>query len=133
MEQFTRMGDIFYFSVTGLINSDRNVTITVNASNKAGQGNMSISVPLPKSLGKCYVHIYTVCIVIYCAVLVHIIMYLCTYVCSYLYVCVPLNILITLELLAILTWKHFKYKITIMFYCMMFQKCLQVCVMCFNS
>ena len=56
MEQFTRVGDTFYFSVTGLNNSDANVMVTVTASNKAGQGNMSIPVRLPESLGKCYVH-----------------------------------------------------------------------------
>ena len=55
MEQITRVDDTFYFSVTGLNNSDPNVTITVTASNRAGQGNMSISVRLPEPLGKCYV------------------------------------------------------------------------------
>ena len=55
MENITRVDDTFYFSVTGLNNSDPNVTITVTASNRAGQGNMSISVRLPESLGKCYV------------------------------------------------------------------------------
>ena len=58
MEQITRVGDTFYFSVTGLNNSDPDVTITVTASNRAGQGNMSISVRLPEPLGKCYVHTY---------------------------------------------------------------------------
>ena len=54
MEQITRVSDTFYFSVTGLNNSDPNVTITVTASNRAGQGNMSIPVRLPEPLGKCY-------------------------------------------------------------------------------
>ena len=58
MEQITRADDTFYFSVTGLNNSDPNVTITVTASNRAGQGNMSIPVRLPESLGKCCVHMY---------------------------------------------------------------------------
>ena len=50
--------DNMFYSVTGLNNSIPNVTVTVTASNKAGQGSMSISVTLPKSLGKCYVCIY---------------------------------------------------------------------------
>ena len=50
MERFTRVGDTFYYSVTGLNNNDPDVMVTVTASNKAGQGNMSISVTLPKSL-----------------------------------------------------------------------------------
>ena len=59
MEQITGV-DTFYFSVTGLNNSDPNVTITVTASNRAGQGNMSIPVCLPESLGKFYIciHLY---------------------------------------------------------------------------
>ena len=56
MEQFTRVGDTFYSSVTGLNNSDPDVMVTVTASNRAGQGIMSIPVRLPESLGKCYVH-----------------------------------------------------------------------------
>ena len=55
MEQFTRVDDTFYSSITGLNNSDPDVMVTVTASNKAGQGNMSISLQLPKSLGKYYV------------------------------------------------------------------------------
>ena len=52
MEQFTRVGDTFYSSVTGLNNSDPDVMVTVTASNKAGQGNMSIPpVQLPESQG----------------------------------------------------------------------------------
>ena len=58
MEQFTRVGDTFYSSVTGLNNSDPDVMITVTASNKAGQGNMNISVCLPPSLGKCCIRTY---------------------------------------------------------------------------
>ena len=58
MEQITRVGDTFYFSVTGLNNSDPNVTITVTASNRGGRGNMSISVRLSEPLGKCYVYPY---------------------------------------------------------------------------
>ena len=42
MEQFTRIGDTFYSSITGLNNSDPDVMVTVTASNRAGQGNMSI-------------------------------------------------------------------------------------------
>ena len=53
MEQITRVGDTFYSSVTGLNNSDPDVMIIVTASNKGGQGNMSITVQLPPSLGKC--------------------------------------------------------------------------------
>ena len=56
MEQFTRVGDTFYSSVTGLNNSDPDIMVTVTASNRAGQGIMSIPVRLPESLGKCYVH-----------------------------------------------------------------------------
>ena len=52
MEEITRVGDVFYFSVTGLNNSDPDVMVTVTASNRAGQGNMSITVRLPPSLGK---------------------------------------------------------------------------------
>ena len=52
MEQFTRIGDVFYSSITGLNNSDPDVMVTVTASNRAGQGNMSIPVRLPPSLGK---------------------------------------------------------------------------------
>ena len=58
MKQIPADNDTFYFSVTGLNNSDPNVTITVIASNRAGQGNMSIPVRLPESLGKCCVYIY---------------------------------------------------------------------------
>ena len=58
MEQFTRVGDTFYSSVTGLNNSDPDVMVTVTASNKAGQASMSISVRLPESLGKCYLNTY---------------------------------------------------------------------------
>ena len=54
MEQITRVGDTFYSSVTGLNNSNPDVMVTVTASNKAGQGSMSIPVHLPKSQGKCY-------------------------------------------------------------------------------
>ena len=55
MENITRVDDTFYFSITGLNNSNPNATITVTASNRAGQGNMSISVRLPEPLGKCYI------------------------------------------------------------------------------
>ena len=55
MENITRVDDTFYFSVTGLNNSDPDVTIIVTASNRAGQGNTSVPVRLPESLGKCYV------------------------------------------------------------------------------
>ena len=58
MEQITRVDDTFYFSVTGLNNSDPNVAITVTASNRAGQGNMSISIRLPESMSKCYVYVW---------------------------------------------------------------------------
>ena len=60
MKQFTRIGDTFYSSITGLNNSDPDVMVTVTASNRAGQGNMSIPVRLPPSLGKCYVCMCTV-------------------------------------------------------------------------
>ena len=59
MEQFTRVGDMFYSSVTGLNNSNLDVMVTVTASNRAGQGNISIPVQLPESLGKCYLNTYT--------------------------------------------------------------------------
>ena len=59
MEEITRVGDTFYSSITGLNNSDPDVMVTVTASNRAGQGNMSIPVRLPPSLGKCYVTIST--------------------------------------------------------------------------
>ena len=58
MENITRVDDTFYFSVTGLNNSDPNVTITVTASNRAGQGNMSINISLLESMSKCYVYVY---------------------------------------------------------------------------
>ena len=58
MERITRVGDTFYSSVTGLNNSSPDVMVTVTASNKAGQGNMSISVCLPPSLGKCCIRTY---------------------------------------------------------------------------
>ena len=46
-----------FYSVTGLNNSLPNVTITVTASNRAGQGdNMTFPVQLPKPLGKCYMY-----------------------------------------------------------------------------
>ena len=54
MEEITRIGDTYYSSITGLNNSDPDVMVTVTASNRAGQGNMSIPVRLPPSLGKCY-------------------------------------------------------------------------------
>ena len=60
MEQFTRINDTYYSSVTGLNNSDPDVMVIVTASNRAGQGNMSIPVRLPPSLGKCYVCVCTV-------------------------------------------------------------------------
>ena len=45
--------DNMFYSVTGLNNSLPNVTVTVTASNKAGQGNSrTILVELPKPLGK---------------------------------------------------------------------------------
>ena len=57
MEQFTRVDDTFYSSITTLNNSDPDVMVTVTASNRAGQGNRkSIPVHLPESLGKCYIH-----------------------------------------------------------------------------
>ena len=49
-----------FYSVTGLNNSLPNVTITVTASNRAGQGDgMTFSVQLPEALGKCYIRILT--------------------------------------------------------------------------
>ena len=60
IKEITRIGDIFYSSITGLNNSDSDVTVTVTASNIARQGNMSISVHLPPSLGKCYACMCTV-------------------------------------------------------------------------
>ena len=56
MERITSVNDTFYFSVTGLNNTILDVMVTVTASNKAGQGNNSTSVTLPKSLGN-YVYI----------------------------------------------------------------------------
>ena len=56
MEEITRINDTFY-SITGLNNNDPDVMVTVTASNRAGQGNMSITVRLPPSLGKCYLRI----------------------------------------------------------------------------
>ena len=55
MEEITRVGDTFCSTITGLNNSDPDVMVTVTASNRAGQGNMSIPVRLPPSLGKCYI------------------------------------------------------------------------------
>ena len=55
VKEITRIGDVFYSSITGLNNSDPDVMVTVAASNRAGQGNMSIPVRLPPSLGKSYV------------------------------------------------------------------------------
>ena len=89
MENITRVGDTFYFSVIGLNNSDPDVTITVTASNKAGQRNMSIPVRLPESLGKYYIHIttgntYTYMYNVYCQY-VHIYrIYICTCVHMYM-------------------------------------------------
>ena len=65
MEEITRVGDVFYFTINGLNNSDPDVMVTVTASNRAGQGNMSIPVHLPPSLGKCYVTISTYVLVMY--------------------------------------------------------------------
>ena len=46
-----------FYSVTGLNNSLPNVTVTVTARNRAGQGGvMMYHVQLPKPLGKCYMH-----------------------------------------------------------------------------
>ena len=46
--------DNMFYSVTGLNNSNPNVTITVTASNRAGRGNnRTILVELPKPLGRC--------------------------------------------------------------------------------
>ena len=72
MEEITRVGDVFYFSVTGLNNSDPDVMVTVTASNRAGQGNMSIPVRLPPSLGKYYI-----------AKLIMMYWYVCTYIRTY--------------------------------------------------
>ena len=52
MKEITRVVDVFYSNITGLNNSDPDVMVTVTASNRAGQGNMSIPVRLPASLGK---------------------------------------------------------------------------------
>ena len=84
MENITRVGDTFYFSVTGLNNSDPNVTITVTASNKAGQRNMSIPVRLPESLGKYYIHITTgntYIYIVYTYTCVHMYMYIIECTC----------------------------------------------------
>ena len=49
----TTTDDMFY-NVTGLNNSLPNVTITVTARNRRGQGNnRTVFVELPKPLGKC--------------------------------------------------------------------------------
>ena len=61
MEEITRVGDVFYFNVTGLNNSDPDVMVTVTASNRAGQGKMDITVRLPPSKGT-YVAKYDVVI-----------------------------------------------------------------------
>ena len=53
-KQLASICNTFYSSVTGLNNSDPDVMVTVTASNRAGQGNMSIPVRLPPSLGKYY-------------------------------------------------------------------------------
>ena len=46
-----------FYSVTGLNNSLPNVTITVTASNRAGQGVWkTFLVQLPEPLGNCYIH-----------------------------------------------------------------------------
>ena len=46
-----------FYSVTGLNNSLPNVTVTVTARNRAGQGEAVIHhVQLPKPLGKCCMH-----------------------------------------------------------------------------
>ena len=74
MESITSVNDTFYFSVTGLNNNIPDVMVTVTASNKAGQGNMSISVTLPKLLGKCYVYITLIM--------------MCTWLCMYI-ICIP--------------------------------------------
>ena len=54
-----------FFSITGLNNSLPDVTITVTASNRVGQGDgRMFSVQLPKSLGKCSAYkiiVATVC------------------------------------------------------------------------
>ena len=55
MEEIIRINDTYYSSITGLNNSDPDVMVTVTASNRAVQGNMSIPVCLPPSLGKCCV------------------------------------------------------------------------------
>ena len=73
MEEITRIVDVFYiFSVTGLNNSDPDVMVMVTASNRAGQGNMSITVRLPPSLGKYYI-----------AKLIMMYWYVCTYIRTY--------------------------------------------------
>ena len=46
--------DDMFYNVTGLNNSLPNVTITVTARNRAGQGNnRTVLVELPKPLGRC--------------------------------------------------------------------------------
>ena len=46
-----------FYSVTGLNNSLPNVTVTVTARNRAGQGKVMMHhVQLPELLGKCYMH-----------------------------------------------------------------------------
>ena len=54
IKEITRISHVFYSNITGLNNSEPDVTVTVTASNRAGQGNMSIPVRLPPSLGKYY-------------------------------------------------------------------------------
>ena len=90
IEEITRIGDVYYSSVTGLNNSDPDVMVTVTASNRAGQGNMNITVRLPPSLGKYYKLITAW----------YIRSYTHTYVLTYI---------LTVDILKKLTWEHFNY------------------------
>ena len=46
-----------FYSVTGLNNSLPDVTVTVTARNRAGQGNVTLNhVQLPEPQDKCYMH-----------------------------------------------------------------------------
>ena len=65
--------DNMFYSITGLNNSDPNVTITVTAlSNRGGRGNnRTFLVELSKPLGKCYTYSTRLCLYTNCPTYIH--------------------------------------------------------------
>ena len=81
-----------FFSVTGLNNTLRNVTVTVTARNRAGQGEDStFSVELPRKLSMCYIAIQNLhaCTYIHTATYIH--TYLCYLFSGCIFICIRIH------------------------------------------